>query len=51
MVIFEIYLISQTVKSSPSRRHLFLGQMLLLGLLASASMSVVFTLQVKYFLI
>ena len=45
MVIFEIYLVSQTVKSSPSRRHLFLGQMLLLGLLASAAMSVVFTLQ------
>ena len=44
MVIFEIYLISQTVKSSPSRRHLFLGQMLLLGLLASAGMSVVYTL-------
>ena len=45
MVIFEIYLVSQTVKTSPSRRHLFLGQMLLLGLLASAAMSVVFTLQ------
>ena len=45
MVIFEIFLISQTVKSSPSRRHLFLGQMLLAGLLASAGMSVVFTLQ------
>ena len=45
MVIFEIYLISQTIKSSPSRRHLFLGQMLLLGLLASAAMSVVYTLQ------
>ena len=45
MLIFEIYLVSQTVKTSPSRRHLFLGQMLLLGLLASAAMSVVFTLQ------
>ena len=33
ILIFEIYLVSQTVKSSPSRRHLFLGQMLLVGLL------------------
>ena len=46
ILIFEIYLVSQTVKSSPSRRHLFLGQMLLVGLLACAGMSVVYTLQV-----
>ena len=45
LVIFEIYLLSKTINANPSRRHLFLGQMLLLGLLSCAAMATVFTLQ------
>ena len=32
LLIFEIYLIAKSCTSNPSRRHLFLGQVLLLGL-------------------
>ena len=45
LVIFEIFLLSKTVNKSPSRRHLFLGQMLLLGLLACAAMATLVTLR------
>ena len=45
LLIFEIFLLAKTVRGNPSRRHLFLGQMLLLGLLSCAGMAVVFTLQ------
>ena len=45
IVIFEIFLLSKTVNKSPSRRHLFLGQMLLLGLLACAAMATLVTLR------
>ena len=45
LVIFEIYLLSRTINRNPSRRHLFLGQMLLLGLLSCACMATVYTLR------
>ena len=45
LIIFEIYLLSKTINKNPSRRHLFLGQMLLLGLLSCAAMSTLVTLQ------
>jgi len=45
LTIFEIFLLSKSINKNPSRRHLFLGQMLLGGLLACAGMSVVYTLQ------
>ena len=45
LVIFEIFLLSKTINKSPSRRHLFLGQMLLLGLLACAAMATLVTLR------
>ena len=45
LVIFEIFLLAKAVNKNPSRRHLFLGQMLLLGLFSLAGMSVVFTLK------
>ncbi|KRT86209.1 hypothetical protein AMK59_2232 [Oryctes borbonicus] len=41
IICFEIYVLLKATKTTPSRRHLFLGQMLLLGLFASASLGVV----------
>lgn len=37
MAAFEIFVLCKTRKTSPNRRHLFLGQMLLLGLFTCAS--------------
>ena len=50
LIVFEIYLVSQVVRSSrrhqyPSRRHLFLGQMLIMGLLLCCAAAVVYTLK------
>ena len=50
LIVFEIYLVSQVVRSSrrhqyPSRRHLFLGQMLIIGLLLCCTAAVVYTLK------
>ena len=50
ILVFEAYLIVQTVgerrKHRPaSRRHLFLGQTLLLGLLACTAMAAVYALR------
>ena len=44
-IIFEIFLLAKAINRNPSRRHLFLGQMLLLGLLSCACMSAVYTLK------
>ena len=45
LLIFEIYLISKSIAANPSRRHLFLGQTLMLGLLACCAMAVVVALK------
>ena len=50
LIVFEIYLMSQVIRSSrrhqyPSRRHLFLGQMLILGLFLCCTAAVVYTLK------
>ena len=45
LLIFEIYLIAKSCTSNPSRRHLFLGQILLLGLVLCCCMAVTFCLK------
>lgn len=43
MAAFEIFVLCKAWRTSPSRRHLFLGQMLLLGLFACAGLAAVIT--------
>lgn len=43
MAAFEIFVLCKTRKTSPNRRHLFLGQMLLLGLFACVGLSALLT--------
>lgn len=43
MAAFEIFVLCKTRKTSPNRRHLFLGQMLLLGLFSCAGLSALLT--------
>ena len=45
LTIYEIFLLAKAVNKNPSRRHLFLGQMLLAGLAACSAMAVVLTLR------
>ncbi|XP_020799926.1 uncharacterized protein LOC110177512 isoform X1 [Drosophila serrata] len=45
MGAFEIFVLFKAWRTSPSRRHLFLGQMLLLGLFACASLGAIITAQ------
>lgn len=45
LLIFEIYLIAKSCTSNPSRRHLFLGQILLLGLVLCCCMAVTLCLK------
>ncbi|XP_075160347.1 uncharacterized protein LOC142233334 isoform X2 [Haematobia irritans] len=45
MGAFEIFVLFKAWRTSPSRRHLFLGQMLLLGLFACAGLGAVITVQ------
>lgn len=45
MGAFEIFVLFKAWRTSPSRRHLFLGQMLLLGLFACAGLGAVITTQ------
>ncbi|XP_017863366.1 PREDICTED: uncharacterized protein LOC108614011 isoform X1 [Drosophila arizonae] len=45
MGAFEIFVLFKAWRTSPSRRHLFLGQMLLLGLFACAGLGAVITAQ------
>ncbi|XP_012159924.1 uncharacterized protein LOC101452569 isoform X2 [Ceratitis capitata] len=45
MTAFEIFVLFKAWRTSPSRRHLFLGQMLLLGLFACAGLGAVLTAQ------
>ena len=45
LFIFEMYLLAKAVNRNPSRRHLFLGQMLLFGLVSCTGVAVVFTLK------
>ena len=45
LFIFEVYLISKSISTNPSRRHLFLGQMLMVGLVLCCGMTVVATLR------
>lgn len=44
MAAFEIFVLCKAWQTSPSRRHLFLGQMLLLGLFLCACLAAVLTL-------
>lgn len=43
MAFFELFVLCKTRKTSPNRRHLFLGQMLLLGLFTCAGLSALLT--------
>ncbi|XP_052873214.1 uncharacterized protein LOC128278525 [Anopheles cruzii] len=43
MAAFEVFVLCKAWRTSPSRRHLFLGQMLLLGLFACSSLAAVLT--------
>lgn len=43
MGAFEIFVLCKTRRTSPNRRHLFLGQMLLLGLFTCAGLSALLT--------
>jgi hypothetical protein len=43
MAGFEVFVLCKTRKTSPNRRHLFLGQMLLLGLFTCAGLSALLT--------
>ncbi|XP_055692373.1 uncharacterized protein LOC129795293 isoform X2 [Lutzomyia longipalpis] len=43
MVGFEVFVLCKVWRTSPSRRHLFLGQMLLLGLFACAGIAAIVT--------
>lgn len=43
MATFEVFVLCKTRKTSPNRRHLFLGQMLLLGLFSCAGLSALLT--------
>ena len=45
MASFEIFVLCKTRNTSPNRRHLFLGQMLLLGLFACAGLSALLTVR------
>ena len=45
LLIFEIYLISKAITANPSGRHLFLGQMLMLGMLLSCVMAAVLSMK------
>ncbi|XP_054152461.1 metabotropic glutamate receptor-like protein R [Oppia nitens] len=42
IALFEIFVIYKACRTSPSRRHLFLGQMLLLGLFLSSALGIAF---------
>ncbi|XP_052563659.1 uncharacterized protein LOC120421847 isoform X1 [Culex pipiens pallens] len=44
MAAFEIFVLCKAWRTSPSRRHLFLGQMLLLGLFACSGLAAVLTI-------
>lgn len=43
MAAFEIFVLCKTRRTSPNRRHLFLGQMLLLGLFSCSGLSAILT--------
>ncbi|XP_065077857.1 uncharacterized protein LOC135701075 [Ochlerotatus camptorhynchus] len=44
MAAFEIFVLCKAWRTSPSRRHLFLGQMLLLGLFSCSGLAAVLTI-------
>ncbi|XP_050302233.1 uncharacterized protein LOC126740311 isoform X2 [Anthonomus grandis grandis] len=46
---FEIFVLCKARRTTPNRRHLFLGQMLLLGLFSSAALALVFTISPSQF--
>lgn len=43
MAAFEVFVLCKAWRTSPSRRHLFLGQMLLLGLFSCAGLAAILT--------
>ncbi|XP_014280961.1 probable metabotropic glutamate receptor mgl-1 [Halyomorpha halys] len=45
IAIFEVFVVLKTYRTTPSRRHLFLGQMLLLGLFLCSAVSALLTAQ------
>ena len=42
IIVYEVYILCWSARTTPSRRHLFLGQMLLLGLLLGSSLGFAF---------
>lgn len=44
IVVFELFVLFKAWRSTPSRRHLFLGQMLLLGLFSCSGLAAVLTM-------
>ncbi|KAL1140446.1 hypothetical protein AAG570_000378 [Ranatra chinensis] len=45
IALFEVFVVLKTYRTTPSRRHLFLGQMLLLGLFVCSLVSALLTAQ------
>jgi len=45
IILFEVFVVLKTYKTIPSRRHLFLGQMLLLGLFLCVGVSLVLAVE------
>ncbi|KAK9503966.1 hypothetical protein O3M35_010416 [Rhynocoris fuscipes] len=45
IALFEVFVVLKTYRTKPSRRHLFLGQMLLLGLFLCTAVSALLTAQ------
>lgn len=43
MLVFEIFVLCKASRTTPSRRHLFLGQMLLLGLFSCSALAALLT--------
>ena len=45
LLLFEVFIFVGSRRNTPSHRHLFLGQLLLLGLLSSAVLSLLYTIR------
>ena len=49
ILVFEIYILFRAARNTPSRRHLFLGQMLLLGLLLGSILGFAYAVEPNRF--
>lgn len=45
ILVYEVYIVCWSAKTTPSRRHLFLGQMLLLGLLLGSALGFAYAVE------